>query len=66
MNKKDGGVFIPNGEIFESLRLKKNLDKSSKEVIKEMLYMFPNCNEIRDYKNKVVWKRDDNSVEKSN
>lgn len=66
MNKKDGGVFITNGEIFESLKLKKNLDKSLEEVIEEMVYMFPNCNEIRDYKNKVVWKRDDKNFEKIN
>ena len=61
MNKKEsGGIFIPDTEVFESLRLKKKLDKPLEEVIKEMIEMFPMCNEIRNYKNQVVWKRVDN------
>lgn len=58
MNKKDGGIFIPNEEYFESLRLRKELPAPLDEVIKKLVEMFEMCNEIRDYKNKVVWKRD--------
>lgn len=59
MNNKNGGILVPDTEVFESLRLKKKLDKPLEEVIKEMVEMFPMCNEIRNYKNQIVWKRED-------
>lgn len=44
----------------EILQLKKNLDKPLEEVIVEMLELFPNATEIRDYRNKIVWKKECN------
>ena len=41
---------------------KKKLDKPLEEVIKEMIEMFPMCNEIRNYKNQIAWKRDDTNA----
>ena len=64
MSKKEsGGIFIPNAEYFERLRLRKDLDAPLEEVIKEMIEMFPMCNEIRNYKNQIVWKRDDSNAD---
>ena len=42
----------------ERLQLKKNLDKPLEDVIAEMLELFPNATEIRDYRNKIVWKKE--------
>ena len=41
----------------EILKLKKNLDKPLSNVIKEMLIFAPNTTEIRDWQNKIVWKK---------
>lgn len=65
MNTKEGGVFIPNEEDFEKIKLRKDLGCTLEEAIEKLTDTFYMCNEIRDYKNKIVWKRDENEIHNS-
>ena len=42
----------------EKIQLKKNLDKPLEDVIIEILEVFPDATEIRDYRNKIVWNKE--------